>query len=268
MCKCLVEPILADLHLNKLVCTVQDVTEAKQAEFELAAANELLLNQTKREQRVKSLALIQGQEDERQRVSRELHDGIGQVLSATKFTFGTLLKSQHLTERDTRIIQDLKGYIESAISEINRVSNNLMPSVLRDFGLVSAIQKIIEQFSGTPNLKIEFFHNNYEERLPQSIEIGLYRIAQEAVNNAFKYSKSKIIEVHLEKVRDDFIELEIRDNGIGFDAVQEEANGNGLINMRERAELLGGLFYLDSTAEHGTFIHIHVPLKAFVAEAF
>jgi PAS domain S-box-containing protein len=251
-------------NLVRVVRTLQDVTARKKSEVELAIANKLLLSHTKREQKMKSRALIVGMEEERARVSRELHDGIGQMLSAVKFTIGRLASSGALTEVDQQNIDELKEIIDMSIAETIAMSNNLMPSVLRDFGLKPAIQKIIKHFESDPNTNINFKCLHDSVRLPKEIETGLYRITQEAVNNAMKYANASRIEVLLSQT-DQHVHLEVSDNGAGFkiDVQQDDLSnfGNGLINMKERVVMMGGRFKLMSNLGNGTKVIINVPIQ-------
>jgi PAS domain S-box-containing protein len=251
-------------NLVRVVRTLQDVTARKKSEVELAMANKLLLSQSKREQKMKSRALIVGMEEERARVSRELHDGIGQMLSAVKFTVGRLASSEALTELGQQNIDELKEIIDMSIAETIAMSNNLMPSVLRDFGLKPAIQKIIKHFESDPHTNINFKGSHDSVRLPKEIETGLYRITQEAVNNAMKYANASNIEVLLSQT-DQHVHLEISDNGEGFkiDVQQDDVRnfGNGLINMKERVVMMGGRFKLMSNLGNGTKVIINVPIQ-------
>jgi len=239
---------------------VQDITEQKRSDVELAVANKMLLSQTKREQRVRSKALIKGQEDERLRLSRELHDGVGQMLSATKFSFGMLARNSDVSESMLRQIIESKELIDLSINEVVRVSNNLMPSVLRDFGLVSAIQKIISIYK-QETTKFKLTTGCFTGRLPEDIEIGLFRIAQEAINNAMKYAEAKTIEIELVQEKN-WVEMIITDNGCGFDLQGKMRFGNGIINMRERATFLGGKFSITSKKMKGTQITVQIPIAS------
>ena len=248
-----------DALVSRIVGTMQDVTEQKKAEVELAVANKMLLSQTKREQRVRSTALIQGQEEERSRLSRELHDGVGQMLSAIKFSFGMLAKRPELSEDGLLKIVEIKELIDLSITEVVRVSNNLMPSVLRDFGLVSAIQKIIKMYQDE-DVSFLFTPVGVEGRLAEEVEVGLFRIAQEAVNNTMKYADASEISIVLENVDDKWIILMVSDNGIGFELEGDAGHGNGILNMKERADHLRGKLNVASEKGKGTVISVEIPL--------
>lgn len=249
--------------LERIVGALQDITEQRKAEAQLAIANKLLINQTKREQRVKSRALIRGMEDERSRISRELHDGTGQMLSAIKFSVSRLSQSEALTDKDRQGIEDIKELIDLSIEETIGLSNNLMPSVLRDFGLKPAIQKIVKQFDNNKETKIIFNSEDVLKRLPREVETGLYRITQESVNNAMKYAEADVVEIDL-SCDGSRIFLSITDDGKGFDIEEKSRNssglGNGLINIKERVVMLGGRLRMTSNIDNGTCVHVEVPL--------
>jgi signal transduction histidine kinase len=149
------------------------------------------------------------------------------------------------------------------MAEAREISYNLMPSVLVDFGLVPALQFLVEQFSKSNELTVEVHINGVEGRLDPSIEVGLYRIAQEALNNIAKHADAHQINVQL--IGDsNSIKLIIEDDGKGFHTSRFEPrsgqrHGMGLVSMRERAASFNGLFVLDSRPGHGTEIIVEIP---------
>ncbi len=251
-------------NLVRIVGTVQDITERKKAQVELSIANKLLLSQSKREHRLKSRALIIGMEKERARVSRELHDGIGQMLSAIKFSVGYLHKTEGLNEHHAEAIGEIKDLIDMSIAETIEMSNNLMPNDLRDFGLKPAMQNTINDHSKEIQTKITFKCAEIEHRLPSEIETGLYRITQESVNNAVKYAKAKEILIQVDKTEKS-LKLQITDDGCGFDLkpkTKRKADPrNGLINMKERVVMMGGRFKIISKVGTGTKVMVEIPLE-------
>lgn len=244
--------------LLRIIGTIQDQTEQRTAEVQLAIANKLLLRQTKREQRMRSNSIIQGVEKERQRLSRELHDGIGQLLSAVKFTFG-MFTNPDKNRKETITEEEIRSLIDMSISEVVRVSNNLMPAVLRDFGLRSAIRKIVDLFEVTYEREIVLRDEEFDIRLQPEMEVGLFRIVQESLNNAAKYSAAQKIEIILELLDDEWVSLEVRDDGKGFLVGEKEKFGNGILNMKERAEMLNGKFSIFSKPASGTVVSVQVP---------
>jgi len=182
----------------------RDITAKREVELKL-----------KEERNHRVSALIDGQEMERKRLSRELHDGLGQLLTASLIYLKQLYnvvenkKSEDLVDKTREIIQN-------TVEEVRTISHNLMPSVLDDFGLELALQNMINSINGKFNGSIQFHSEGNPKRLNADIEIGLYRIAQEALNNALKYSQADTIDISLTS-KNGHQKLSIRDNGIGFD---------------------------------------------------
>ena len=231
----------------------RDITERKRMESLIA---------TERKRRLS--AIIDGQEFERRRVSRELHDGLGQLLTAAKLRLRQASKYE-VHESAEELLGDTREIIDLTISEVRKISYNLMPTVLNDFGLVAALEKMVDQLTDDATVKINFYSDVSFDRLPKDMEIGLYRIAQEAVNNALKYSKANKVDIQLDQSGSK-VTLTIEDNGIGF--IREvgvssgtNGTGKGLYNMHERAELINGQFILDSEPGKGTLIRILTNLK-------
>ena len=163
----------------------------------------------------------------------------------------------------TKDIRDVKDLVGQTIKEVRSISFNLMPSVLDDYGISSALKLLSEQLSLNLNTKVIFETEAISERFDNKIEIGLYRIAQEAINNALKYSLATEIRVGLISDKKE-IELYIIDNGIGFDLseklnkIDEEASSHGLKNMQQRAKLINGNTKFISHKNKGTKVYVWV----------
>ena len=222
------------------------------------------LLQREKELEILSSARVQAQEDERRRIAREIHDGLGQMLTAIKFNL-EILEDMIATGKDERDrIDDMKNLLDNVMKEARELSYNLMPSVLDDFGLAPALQLLSEQFSNRTNVKVQFQAHGITDRLDSNLEIGLYRIAQESLNNVSKHAEAT--EVNLQIIRHSKgIRLVIEDNGKGitnqtsFIRVTGKG-GMGLPGMRDRASSIGGALTVDSTPNHGTLITVEVPL--------
>jgi two-component system NarL family sensor kinase len=201
-------------------------------------------------------ALIEGQEKERERLARELHDGLGQMLTAIRLRIGLL-------KEDSKSKKDIQQIIDDTIQELRRISNNVMPAVLIDFGLEAGLKSLVDYSSNLYHIPIQLSYKSFLlEHKPKysfDINVSLYRIAQEAINNAVKYSNTSEIIIKVIEYNNQ-IEMTIRDNGIGFD-VKKKSEGKGIGNMNERAKLIDGKFYIESSAK-GTSISIFVPLHA------
>lgn len=214
--------------------------------------------------RLRSLAhrSIQFQVDERRRFSRELHDGINQLMVTVLYRIE--LAQRKLGQGEMKGLEDLnvgREVLNQAIQEVRRISHDLRPSILDDLGLERGLSALLEHFSERTNIRISKEVALPDNRLPEDIEITLYRLIQEALTNVEKHADASAIALKLDhqggKVR-----LDLKDNGCGFDP-QENRHmlGIGLRNMRERVELLGGEYRLDSGVGEGTRIRVALPLK-------
>ncbi len=233
----------------------------RQMQIQLIRETALRNQQQLNEQRIRLASLVQGQDEERKRLSRELHDGIGQMLTGLKLLSENIRSAANLTERDQTTFANLKMLLVRTIQETRNVSNNLMPPVLSDFGLVAALRQLTEQQARESDLTITLHSSLEKRRFGQSIEIGLYRIAQEAVHNAIKHAGADTVQVDL-SIRQQQLVLRIADDGCGLPThvTTGPTGSQGLFNMRERAKLLGGRFRLLSQPDRGTRVLISLPL--------
>jgi len=222
------------------------------------------LLQREKELEILSGARVQAQEDERRRIAREIHDGLGQMLTAIKFNLEILEDMITVGKDERERITDMKNLLDSVMKEAREISYNLMPSVLEDFGLAPALQLLSEQFANRTNVKVNFQAHGIADRLASNLEISLYRIVQESLNNVSKHAEAT--EVNLQIIRhSNGIRLVIEDNGRGIttqpDIIRATSQGGmGLAGMRERASSFGGSLTIDSTPNNGTLIAVEVPL--------
>lgn len=219
---------------------------------QLEASQELEAQQ----RRQRTAALLEGEENERRRISREMHDGIGQLLTAIHFKINTI-------EGQDDLRREIKAILDETITEVRRISHNLMPSVLQDFGLEAALRSLCNRTAQATGWSVHLSFDAFPDAspLPQEYTIGLYRIAQEGIHNAVKYAQASQIELIVD-CEPDQVQLRIRDNGKGFDweAYQQTTlEANGIRNMRERAHLLGGTFQLITEPGTGTTLTVSVP---------
>lgn len=249
------ETQLANLALRETNEALQETQDKLLRESALRHQQQL------NEQIVRMAALMQGQEDERKRLSYDLHDGIGQMLTGQKLLVEHLRSIHLLPEKEQRTYVSLKELVLKTIQEVRNVSNNLMPPVLSDFGLEPALRQLVEQQSRQTGLAMQVHAKQTDVRLDKAIEIGVYRIAQEALNNAIKHAKADEINVDL-RLSDNRLLLVVSDNGQGLTnaATKGILNGHGLHNMRERARLLNGVFRLASEPKEGTRVTVTIPL--------
>ena len=246
---------------------LQETNQALQdTQDKLLRESALRHQQQLNEQLVRMAALMQGQEDERRRLSYDLHDGIGQMLTGQKLLVEHLRSIHLLPEKERSTYKSLKELIFKTIQEVRNVSNNLMPPVLSDFGLEPALRQLVEQQARQTGLAMQVHAKQADGRLDKAIEIGVYRIAQEALNNAIKHAKASEIDIDL-RLSDNRLLLAVSDNGQGLTnaATKGILNGHGLHNMRERARLLNGVFRLASEPNEGTRVTVTIPLNVVEA---
>lgn len=237
-------------YRNKMIfaSVLRDITRRREFEKEL------------QEERLKRLSwVIDGQEIERERLSRELHDGLGQLLVGIKLKLESTLDNED--EKSRGILRDLGNMFDKTIEEIRRISNNIMPSGLQEFGIVNALRKLCDGVSENAGIPVLFSTKNFPEQIPGKTILYLFRIAQEAINNSVKHSQSTQIEVSL-TFEDGIIKLLIRDNGKGFKYDKtHKFVGNGLYNMRERVNMMQGSFEIISAPDQGTSVSVNIPWK-------
>jgi signal transduction histidine kinase len=203
-------------------------------------------------------SVFDGEEMERQRLSRELHDGIGQSLIAIKLRLENLLYQDGKDIRNS--IQELKNYFDQIIDEVRRISNNLMPSVLEVFSIPIAFRNLFSETEEHSGLRIHFEAKGNFDDLDKKIKTYIYRLTQEALNNIVKHAEALEVWVNLTRNTDQ-LNLVIRDNGKGFSPENlGEEGGNGIHNMRERASLLQGQIEISSAPFKGTTITLNVPI--------
>jgi PAS domain S-box-containing protein len=230
------------------------ITQRKKAE---EISNRLI------EQRSRMAAKVETIEDERRNIARELHDGLGQILTAAHLNL--VLMEQNLANKTGNVDDDLKrvkDLVATTIQEVRNISQNLRPAVLDDFGLVPAIRNLCDEFSKIGTLRVRFSEYELQKHYSPGIEIAVYRICQESLNNIVKHSNATEASIELYN-RHSHILIVIQDNGNGFDIGQISLSkpGSGLLNIQERAELLGGRVQIESQPDNGTEIIIEIPLK-------
>ncbi|MEI7725393.1 MAG: sensor histidine kinase [Bacteroidota bacterium] len=203
-------------------------------------------------------SVFDGEEMERQRLSRELHDGIGQSLIAIKLRLENLLYQDGKDIRNS--IQELKNYFDQIIDEVRRISNNLMPSVLEVFSIPIAFRNLFSETEEHSGLRIHFEAKGNFDDLDKKLKTYIYRLTQEALNNIVKHAEAHEVRVNLTR-KTDHLTLVIRDDGKGFSTeIVGKEGGNGIHNMRERASLLQGQIEILSAPSSGTTITLNVPI--------
>lgn len=218
-----------------------------------------LIQQQKRNSRLfkeKIKAEITTLENERSRVSADLHDDLGPLLFSVKFKLSGL----ETTAEDKESLEDATRYIDDIIQRIRDISNDLMPGTLIRKGPLYAIEEYIDGLSKNENLKINFAHTDIPE-LDKARAINIYRLIMEIIHNTLKHAKASLLEIDFRKKTDQLV-LTTQDNGVGFDydGMKMNKGGLGLRSMLNRAEVMEGDMYVESAPGKGTKYIIEIPL--------
>jgi signal transduction histidine kinase len=230
-----------------------DITEQKRAEEALKESENRL--------RFLSSQLLTAQENERKRISREIHDSLGQSLSAIKFKVEAMTQEMRESphKKMAESLETVLPIVQASIEESRRIQMDLRPSTLDDLGILATLGWFCREYQKIySHIRIEKELAIQEDEVSTLLRTVIYRVMQEAMNNIAKHSKADLIHLSLRRI-DDRIELIIRDNGMGFDAgeilsPESFKKGLGLDSMRERTELSGGTFVIESSIGKGTTI--------------
>lgn len=206
--------------------------------------------------------VMQAQEEERKRVSRELHDGVGQALYS--IIVRLKMTKRCIEDQQARdVLQDTESMVGQAMTEVKEIATQLRPSTLDDLGLIPALRSYITRCRETYQIQITLQVEGIRGRLAPEIETALYRICEEALTNAVKYSGTDVIAITLVH-KDEHIHMTVQDYGCGFDAsriLREGGSGIGMFSMQERAGLLHGQVVIRSQQGSGTAIHTYIPVR-------
>lgn len=208
------------------------------------------------------LKIIEAQEEERKRLSRDIHDGPAQMLANVIMRSDIVDKvyREQGPEEAFLEINSFKKMVRAALYEVRRIIYDLRPMALDDLGLVPTLRKYLQTIEEYHNhSKINFVNIGLDQRLPAKYEVALFRLIQESVQNALKHANACEIKVKLEMTKSS-INVTIKDNGSGFDMNQKKPESFGIIGMKERVELLEGNLTIDSKIGKGTTISVQVPL--------
>lgn len=203
--------------------------------------------------------LISAQEEERKRIARELHDGVGQALTSILVNIKVLDQASDPQTLHARMAE-LRGIVDETLAAVRLLSRELRPSALDDLGLAAALERYVSEFAVRyPHLNVDL-HCTLPNRLPSSVETSLYRIIQEAMTNAARHSRASALSVVVSQ-RDGQVQAIVEDNGSGFDVTAARRAGSsvGLHSMTERSELLGGKIDVESSPE-GTTVYVEIPV--------
>jgi two-component system sensor histidine kinase DegS len=211
--------------------------------------------------------ILEAQEEERKRLSREIHDGPAQMLANVMIRSELIERvyRERSPEEALHEIRDLRKMVRSALYEVRRIIYDLRPMALDDLGLVPTLNKYLatieEYHNGYP--RITFISMGQEKRIPSNLEVALFRLVQESVTNALKHADASEIQVKIEMKRE-HVTVIIRDNGKGFNQMEKKENSFGLIGMKERVDLLEGELKITSKIGDGTLVVIRIPMPVDV----
>ena len=240
---------------------LQTLVELRTAK--LAKSNERLRHEMAEREALRR-ELLHAQEEERRRIARELHDQMGQNLTALNVGLKSLLDGQSRSGLGTRV-QHLQELATQTARDLHRVAVELRPAALDDLGLVKAIRALIETWSTRYRIDVDFEAGQYEAAgVSSEIETILYRIIQEALNNVAKHSAATRVALVLRRTEEQ-VQAIIEDDGRGFDARATSQSGNGsgrlgLLGIRERLGIVGGNFKIESAPKHGATLFVRIPI--------
>ncbi len=234
---------------------VQDMTKRRKAEEALRHSD--------KELRILSNQLLSTEENERKRIARELHDGIGQALSAIKFRVENSLRELRKSpdHSELKSLETIIPLTQKTIEEVRRIVQDLRPSILDDLGILATITWVCREFQNVySSIRIKREIGIQENDIPSPLKTVIYRILQEALNNIAKHSRAGLVQLSLQK-KHGGVELRLHDNGQGFDlteaiSLKPSRRGFGLASMRERAQLSGATFDIKSAVGEGTTIWV------------
>lgn len=206
-----------------------------------------------------TIAVMNAEENERQRIAKDLHDGVGQMMSAAKMNLSVISNEIHFNNEEQKLsFERIISLVDESCKEVRTVSHQMMPNMLLKSGLGKAVADFIDKIDRRI-LKVQLHTEGLNERLDEHIEIVLYRVLQECVNNVIKHSGASELDIAIMKDKDG-ISTTIEDNGKGFDIhhLSKDA-GMGLSNMKARVEYIKGTIEFDSSPGNGTLVAIHIP---------
>jgi len=268
--------IARPIENRELLARVQALLRIKQAESALRKAHDELekrvvertaeLSHANAALKALSLRLVDVQEAERRFVARELHDEIGQMVTGLKLILETSLEPVEPEQKQS--LDEAIGLINDLMERVRQLSINLRPQMLDDLGLLTALDWNFKRYFKQTGIRAMFKHTPLTERLPTQLETAVFRIVQEALTNVARHAGVKEVTVRLWK-NAERVGVQVEDLGAGFEVEETQAKrtSTGLSAMRERAELLGGEFTLESVKGSGTRVTVELPLPVFAEPA-
>ena len=248
---------------SELLIIASEITERKFAQLEVEMLNKASFDEKISQQKIISSKIIENQEKEQNRIAKDVHDGIGQMLTGLKYNLESININD--IEKTASKIEHLKALTTNIIKGVRTATFNLTPPELSDHGIVPAITKLTLELGKLTGKKILFFNKtDFNLRLDSLVEINIYRITQEAINNAIKYADSSHILVSLSHSKN-ILSMVIDDDGKGFEPskVKKVKNGDGgmgMTFMKERIKYIDGRLFLNSELGKGTRVTLNIPI--------
>ncbi len=267
-------------HKNgNIICSEQNIVPVYDEQNRLVAFEGIardITEQVNYEQKLKnshariealSKRILEAIEEERARLARELHDELGQALTAVKLDLQLLNEFIPGDEKSERHLKQSIDLIDFTINLVRRLSVSLRPPALDDMGLLPAIKNMVNGFENRTGIKTILSTNSFTERLAQQVETALYRCVQESLTNIARHSNASSAEVDISK-KNGILKVTVSDDGVGFEADKMVVSSEhiGLTGMKERIKLLNGKFKIDSVPSEGTTINIEIPWQSWLKE--
>ncbi len=207
-------------------------------------------------------ATIEAQEKERKRISQDLHDDIGAMLSTIKLSLVGLKRGANLDEKQSGRLQNTKELIDETVGNVRRLSRDLLPATLDEFGLIYALDQLFDKIKSNTILQVKFEHPKKLQRMEKIVELALYRIVQELCNNIIKHAHASAVHVLVDQTDDNF-KIVVIDNGDGFPNLspgvpKKKSLGLGLKNIESRLSMINATISYDLAPEKGTKVCINM----------
>ncbi len=217
-----------------------------------------LREEINKQQSITAREVLKAEERERKRIATDLHDGVGQLLSASLMNLNSFFARLHITKENDPNAGKILGLVADSYEELRAISHRMMPKALEKSGLETAVEELITGIHGS-RLAVTFEAHGLNERLEEDVETVLYRVIQESVNNVIKHANAKSLHIQISREADG-ISATIEDDGKGFDSRKLKHSGIGLKNMNSRVQFLHGTIDIDSHPGKGTLVAVFIPL--------